>query len=134
MEEVKTYAVEADHALEAVVVRYAGPMQPQEDNYVRADAVALAGAHGFTRFLVDLRQAYYERYPPLEYYFEKASRTAYALPAGSRLATVYAPHWRTTNMSFLENVSTNRGVPLRFFDSYPAAVAWLRNDDAPRSL
>lgn len=116
------YRINIDPKLQAVCLTHDGEVDVPEMNAARADLAVAAEAQGFKRMLVDASSMTVQ--PSITEQFEFVSKHPVTLPPGVRLAIVMRPALFRSSQ-FSEQVSLNRGVNMRIFDSLSAAKLWL---------
>jgi hypothetical protein len=106
-----------------------GTVTVADINRLRAEAFELAQEHDIHKYLSDQRNAM----------LQLSTSDIYRLPNGldsyghdrrDRLAIVYSESSAgKEDYEFFETVAVNRGLPVRLFSDYDAALSWLNEED-----
>ncbi|HKO87295.1 MAG TPA: hypothetical protein VJU83_02140 [Burkholderiales bacterium] len=117
-----SYGIYIDEKIQAVCLVHEGEVSWDEMNSARADLNQRAQTLGLKRMLVDASSM--TVLPSVTEQFEFVSEHPSNLPRGVRLAIVMRPALLQGAL-FSEQVSVNRGVAMKVFDSVASARQWL---------
>jgi hypothetical protein len=112
-----------------VCMTASGPLTFADIGQLRAEAMELAKSHGVHKFLSDHRNATLQL-STSDIYKLPSDLEQYGVHQKDRLAIVYSESSdRREDYQFFETVAMNRGLPVRLFADYDAALAWLNEDE-----
>ena len=116
------YQIEAVQNQNYILAKATGTIDAETFNQMILDAASAASEHGYTKYLIDMQEAYFN-ISTLEIVNFATYLRRTELKLLHKIALIYSQDEK--DYHFIETVVRNRGYNIRIFDHSHEAISWL---------